>query len=357
MARCALGFALLAIVTADYLPKVYHVDLSTPPEERWKEICDEKMDVITHLLKEINVFVLAGFSASQKDQIKSALTEALEKLPQPFIGEMKGLAACTGASLLEVAQANYFYDFSSPNGTVGTLGCTGIIANWGEGVVHGRNLDFGNGPVLAPSLRNSTVSIHYTQNGRVVARYTGFAGLVGAWTGQSDAVTLEGNERALGSLTSNLEQVRAGRLPPSMAIKHVLFNARSFNEAADMFSTMELSGSVYFILGGTKRDEGMVITRNNSALIDRWAIPQANEWFIVQTNYDHWTQPPKDDDRRDTAIKGMNEVGPHDLNTVLLYNVLSTRRVLNTQTIFTTIMSAADPELYTSIIRVPYTEI
>lgn len=35
----------------------------------------------------------------------------------------------------------------------------------------------------------------------------------------------------------------------------------------------------------------------------------AAPFFLLQTNYDHWTQPPSYDDRRDPGIKHMDALG------------------------------------------------
>jgi len=44
-------------------------------------------------------------------------------------------------------------------------------------------------------------------------------------------------------------------------------------------------------------------------------------WFIVETNYDPWKAPPASDDRRDAAVKSMNEVGPKNMTAEKLYEV------------------------------------
>ena len=44
-------------------------------------------------------------------------------------------------------------------------------------------------------------------------------------------------------------------------------------------------------------------------------------WFIVETNYDPWKSPPTCDDRRDAAIRSMNEVGSRNMTSEKLYEV------------------------------------
>ena len=61
--------------------------------------------------------------------------------------------------------------------------------------------------------------------------------------------------------------------------------------------------------------------------------------------------PPDGDNRRDPANCMMNTTGLADINNDTMYTVLSTPPVLNDGTIFTVIMSAADPDLYNGYIR------
>ena len=44
-------------------------------------------------------------------------------------------------------------------------------------------------------------------------------------------------------------------------------------------------------------------------------------WYIVETNYDLWNNPPADDDRRDPAIKAMNAIGQANITADTLVEV------------------------------------
>ena len=72
---------------------------------------------------------------------------------------------------------------------------------------------------------------------------------------------------------------------------------------------------------------------------------------MLETNYDHWDPPPSDDNRRDPAMRAMNETGAANVGVSGLFDVLSTAPVLNDGTTYTVVMSAAYPELYTTWIR------
>ena len=98
--------------------------------------------------------------------------------------------------------------------------------------------------------------------------------------------------------------------------------------------------------------QGAVITRDRAYALDIWKIDPLNgHWYVVETNYDHWKPPSPDDDRRDPAMMALNMTGRRNINAETLFQVLSTPPVLNPRTTYTTIMSAADPSLYYSVIR------
>ncbi|XP_033112740.1 N-acylethanolamine-hydrolyzing acid amidase-like isoform X2 [Anneissia japonica] len=78
-----------------------------------------------------------------------------------------------------------------------------------------------------------------------------------------------------------------------------------------------------------------------------------DKWFALETNFDRWTTPPPSDDRRDPAIDAMNAVGRENINDKTMYEVLSVPPVLNYKTTFTTLMSAAKPDLFQTYIRHP----
>lgn len=78
-----------------------------------------------------------------------------------------------------------------------------------------------------------------------------------------------------------------------------------------------------------------------------------NRWFLVETNYDHWTTPPPSDDRRDPANKAMNETGQENISGAALFKVLSIHPVLNKKTVYTAVMSAKNDGLFNAWVQQP----
>ncbi len=79
-------------------------------------------------------------------------------------------------------------------------------------------------------------------------------------------------------------------------------------------------GPAYAIIGGPTAGQGVVLTisPNTTAPLDDWRIkdedglpsraPKAKKFYVLQTNYDHWEEPPKIDDRETAAYHCMDNV-------------------------------------------------
>ncbi|XP_009205184.1 N-acylethanolamine-hydrolyzing acid amidase isoform X3 [Papio anubis] len=173
--------------------------------------------------------------------------------------------------------------------------CTSIVAQDSRGhIYHGRNLDYPFGNVL----RKLTVDVQFLKNGQTL------------------------NE------------------------------SENFEAAVGKLAKTPLIADVYYIVGGTSPQEGVVITRNRDGPADIWPLDPLNgAWFRVETNYDHWKPAPKRDDRRTPAIKALNATGQANLSLEALFQVLSVVPVYNNLTIYTTVMSAGSPDKYISRIR------
>jgi len=127
--------------------------------------------------------------------------------------------------------------------------------------------------------------------------------------------------------------------------REVMLNATSYAEAKKLFSEEELIAPAYFILGGTKPGEGAVITRDRTKVADTWELSSSHRWYLLETNYDRWGKPLFLDDRRTPAMKCMNETTQKSIGFKGLYNVLSTKPVLNKLTVYTALMQANEGTL------------
>ena len=289
--------------------------------------------------------------------LASLLGDNIEKyVPYPYSLEMVGVSIAGDVTLGETLLGNIIYEASAFNRSkLAQRACTSIVAEAENGTLyHGRNLDYS----FTEILRNMTVIVDFQSGGKTLYTGTTFVGYVGLLTGQRPhAYTITLNERNQGDWWMNaLEALATGT--NGVAAFHIrdtlADTSLTFDDAIEKLGYEPLVAPCYLIVGGVKSTEGVVITRNRIAALDMWRLNLSEgRWFLVETNYDHWEKPPASDDRRDPAIKAMNETGRSRVNTETLFQVLSTPPVLNDGTTYTVTMSASIPELYNAWIRYP----
>ncbi|XP_042323237.1 N-acylethanolamine-hydrolyzing acid amidase [Sceloporus undulatus] len=318
-----------------------NVSLASPPERRWEPVL-RRFD--RAFLREAFARVLRDTIPKWVHSIIRPIAEEIESfVPQPFAGEIRGLCKALDLNVGDGLLLNLAYE--------STAFCTSIIAQDSKGhIYHGRNMDYAFGDIL----RKTTIDVNFVQNGQVKFRGTTFFGYVGLWTGQRPhKFTISGDERDAGSWWENAIAALLNRnIPVSWLVRTALDKAEDFEAAALMLSETPIIADVYYIIGGTTPREGAVITRRRRGPEDIWPLdPLSGSWYRVETNYDHWKAPPPFDDRRTPAIKALNATGQENINLESLYKVLSVQPVLNKNTIYTTVMSAAYPDRYTTQIR------
>ena len=346
-----IGFLLPSLRQAGLVKlKTYVINLDSPPKERWKEVARDKKDLLNE------IFARYMKNVGQKDfkMLSNLAAEIKNEIPKPYLSEIVGFAENINCTIDEVIFYNVLYEITAYCGK-GSKACTSIVATLSNGqIIHGRNLDYD-----VPDLNRITVVLDFQKGGETLYMGTTFAGYFGLLTAMKpNKYTVSLNERHQGMWTENdYEAAKDG--PKGMiafAIRDLLEDdSVDFEKAVTRLSTIELITPSYIILGGLKDNQGAVITRDRKKFIDIWWLNGTdNRWFLVETNYDHWNEPPKDDDRRNPANKLMNYFGQQKLDSISLFGVLSTPPILNQATKYTTIMSARDPNMYTTWIRLPY---
>ncbi|CAK7295455.1 Acid ceramidase [Vulpes lagopus] len=346
----------------------YTINLDLPPYKRWHELMADKapaLKIIVNSLKDlVTAFVPSGKIMQIVDQkLSSPLNNTglhwegplihgffspglLGNLPGPFEEEMKGIAAVTGVPLGEILSFNVFYEFFTI--------CTSIITEDKEGhLLHGRNMDFGvflgwninnNTWVVTEQLKPLTVNLDFQRNNKTVFKASSFAGYVGMLTGFKPGLfSLTLNERFSinGGYLGVIEWIlgKKDAMWIGFITRSVLENGTSYEEAKNTLIKTKILAPAYFILGGNKSGEGCVITRDRKQSLDVYELnPKQNRWYVVQTNYDHWKNPLFLDDRRTPAKMCLNQTTQENISFATMYDVLSTKPVLNKLTVFTTLM-------------------
>ena len=330
----------------------YVVNLDLAPQDRWTHVVADYKPELQILLKQIKDMVPHGVVL-----LASMIGDNMEKyMPYPYSLEMVGVSIAGGVTLGEAVLGNIIYELTAFNASgLAHKACTSIVAKALNGTMyHGRNLDYS----IAGILRNMTVIVDFQSGGKTVYTGTTFVGYVGLLTGQRPhAYTITLNERNKGKWWMNALEaaVAGGHGIAAFLIRDTLADTSlSFDDAVQKLAYDPLVAPCYLIVGGMMSTEGVVITRDRIAALDIWWLDSSqSHWFLVETNYDHWGPPPRSDDRRDPAIKAMNELGQGNVSTTSLFHVLSTPPVLNDGTTYTVTMSASIPELYNVWIRYP----
>ncbi|XP_038614712.1 N-acylethanolamine-hydrolyzing acid amidase [Tachyglossus aculeatus] len=336
------GFPLpLPLPIPGQAPRTFAVDLDAGPEFRWLPV-----------LKAFDpAFLTAALQRIFREQVPPwvhvtlglVVTEMEGLLPQPFLGEIRGMSEVLGIPLSDGILLNLAYEYSAF--------CTSIVTQDSSGrIFHGRNLDY----VFGDILRQVVIDVQFMRAGKIAYTGTTFVGYVGLWTGQSPyKFTVSGDERDKGWWWENaIAALLQRNSPVSWLIRNTLSEAKDFQAAVLMLAKTPIIADAYYIVGGVSPKEGVVITRNRGGPADIWPLDPLNgEWFRVETNYDHWKPPPHSDDRRTPAIKALNATGQEHISLNTLFQVLSVVPVMNNYTIYTTVMTAARPEEYTTRIR------
>ncbi|XP_067444360.1 N-acylethanolamine-hydrolyzing acid amidase-like [Thunnus thynnus] len=338
-----LLLGLVLSCRADFAPPTLNISLDDDPDVRWMPLL--KVFDLDYLKKAAAEVIDSTVPKWVHHAIAPAVMSLEKYLPQPYAGEIRGMASHFGGSVSDVILLNFAYEISAF--------CTSIVAQDKNGhVYHGRNLDYPH-----PVLRNLTVNIIFLKNGEVAYYGTSFAGYVGLWTGQSpNKFTVSGdqrgNERWWNWWKNLVSAFLLGRSPVSWLVRETLEEADNFLDAVMRLSKIPIITGVYYIVAGVQAEEGAVITRDRTGPADIWPLEPVNgAWYRVETNYDHWRPPPARDHRREAANKALNATGQDHINMDTLYQVLSLFPVCNGITIYTTTMSAATPDKYNTLVR------
>lgn len=322
-------------------PKKYVVNLDLPDEEHWTQVATDHKEIV----KDIHTMFRQYIPKELIPLIEKIGADIEQYIPAPYAGEMRGIAKAVDAKIGDVVLANLIYDI--------TAFCTSIVSQDSSGQIwHSRNLDY----PFTGMLRNITIAVELQKGGKTAYSVVTYAGYVGVLSGQKpQGFTITVDQRNEGNPLLNLliGLLDKSVVPVSFLVRNALANSADFTEAVNLLAYTPTAAPVYYIIAGAKVSEGTIITKGRLAPDDIWTIdPNNGRWFEVETNYDHWKPPPASDDRRDPAIKGMNAIGRSNISKQTLFNVMSIPPVLNKNTTYTVIMSAAMPELMQTWIRV-----
>jgi len=288
-------------------------------------------------------------------------------LPQQTRTELEGMALELephGISFYSLLRLNMFYELVTE--------CTSIVAKLPDReshLIHGRNLDWGNGFgedndthqfTVSEIMRPLVIDVEFRKNGRVAYRGTTFAGLVLLLNGvKKDQFSVSINRRNLGydnvmDILQWAVGVKEGNLLP--VVSRRVFEdekIKTVEDAKKYLENVKLLSSLYFIMGGAKGDRAYLVSRSDGKSHHPLSLEKSDEPWLLETNYDHWEMPPTDDDRRTPGYQCMTEKTSNGrkMSMAAMYDVLSTKPVLNKATVFTSLMRVSTGELRSYVRR------
>ncbi|XP_007428608.1 acid ceramidase [Python bivittatus] len=334
----------------------YIINLDLPPSQRWVQVVHAKKTELLIVMKTIkDIFYTFVHSRKLIASMESKLAWLGSTLPYPFNEEIKGIASAVEAPLGDVVAFNIFYEIFTV--------CTSIVTEDTSGkLYHARNLDFGlflgwdiqnSSWITTGKLKPLMVSLDFQKNNKTVFKSSNFAGYVGMISGVKQGIfTLTMNERFSidGGYIGVFEWLLGQRDGwwMSFLTRTVLENSTSYEDAKDKLANTKLLAPAYFILGGNKSNEGCIITRSRTAALNIKNLDTKNGiWYVVETNYDPWKPPLVIDDRRHPAMNCLNHTKQEKISLGTLYNVLSTKPVLNKLTVSTTLLEVSEGHIET----------
>lgn len=338
--------------------KEYTINLDLPASQRWNHVVHDRRNEIKDILTAFKSYIseFGGLAAEVIYFIDLLGPLFVEAIPQPFQDEIRGISNITGIEIGEITLYNIFYEIFSV--------CTSVIAESPTGkLYHARNLDFGlfmgwdvknRTWFITEKLRPAIVNLNWQRGGKTVFRSVNYAGYVGILTGISPGkFTLTMNERFKldGGYIGIIELIVSGKGTwMGFLTRAVMEQAQSYSEARQMLMAKQMIAPAYFILGGNQSGEACVITRNRELNgTDVWHMSDkgAGGWYILETNYDHWEAPLFVDDRRTPANRCMRNMTQTGVGIAGLFDVLSSKPVLNKLTSYTALMQVNSGHLET----------
>lgn len=347
-------------MTPKYPPPANHtlpleiVNLDLPANQRWTAIVTPRAQGIRNLINAVFDKLPANLTAKILDFIDKDGDAILSRFPEDYGQEIQGIADAIGIDVGLIVIYNIFYEISSV--------CTSIVAQDLRGnVYHARNLDFGlfmgwdwnNGSwAVTDLLRPLLFQAEFQSGGVVVYNATQYAGYVGILTGfKKGAFSVTVDTRLDNEIDIPLVEWFEGKYDGNFVgflNRQVLATNATYADAFNTFNTFKTIAPVYLILGGTSAGEGAVITREYDAVINVWLLSAAlanGSWFLLETNYAHWKEPPFFDNRAGPGILCMQQLGQADVGFPGLFNVLSGKPNLNDLTTYTALMNVATGEV------------
>jgi hypothetical protein len=311
----------------------YIIDLDDSPKDRWSGILKDYKDemikmkeFIDKLLKELQ---LEGYFAS----FALKMLEIAAKVGWVYESEeLIALSEMSGIELGKLIAMQLLYEASAT--------CTSIIIQGKEFPIHIRTMDW-----ELDLLKSLTIEIDFRKNNKHLFLATSWVGYIGILTAMKTgkfSVSIKYRNTEDGTMLHNLFQLLFYSWPTSFLLRETMTIASTY-EVVSILTNSSLIAPCYFTICGTKKGEGVVLSRDRKSSQNPNTIEKYG--FVVQTNMDHWEKEKNSNildsgERRKLAMNCLEQVTCPTYN--YLWSLMGTKPINNEETIYTTIMSAGN---------------
>jgi hypothetical protein len=326
-------FAVASVASGEFLGMnphgipIFKVQLNDPPAKRFDETSlyfkgavRKTIDAYLSLIPEV-IF-----------DIVDTIGGTIRWIQPEYYEEIDGMAAALDLNTNALMFMQYVNEFSAF--------CTSSIVKQPDGtIIHDRNMDFAFPPLMRAILYEG----RFYQGDEYKFEAVMFAGTNGVFTGmKSGAFSISLNNRKpsfrtdIFELLKNVASIFTGSQQISKLIRDTLAECGDYDCAYNRLSTQSISCPGYLAIAGTKGNEGAIITRNRDAVDHLDQLSDTN-WFLSQTNDDHWTgvcTARCQASRSRIAKIGQQNINAHNLR----HQVLEQYPNLNEHGIYNTIM-------------------
>lgn len=227
----------------------YTIDLTKPEEDRWQHVIAKEKRTAKRLSREIRKHWPSVATGLLKYPFRVLYRASGGRFTAESDSWAEALGECPAESLL----AQCSYELAHTGAWLGSLfGCTAGI-RWvpGVGMVHVRNMDW---PVSCLGEATRLFGFRHGRRQFVSLGVLGFVGVLSGMLPKRYSVTMNW------APPTSRPTFDFG---PSFLIREVLETCDTYDEAVAVLKHTHLSTSVFFVVCGTKKNQGCVIERTH----------------------------------------------------------------------------------------------
>lgn len=315
------------------VPK-YEVNITIAPMERWAHVIKDYAQYYPQLFEEIE----SKLPNELLDEVATIADNIDDFFSRVIADEMRGISKYGKVTLARVVLLNLLYDLFAYDHNARGQSVSVVVNSLmdpNNPIIAGHVMDY----IYSDILRDLAITIE------VVPRVPGvtpifigttFAGMVGVLSGYvAGGISMTYTERVAyphETWKDALIAFKNGKHNVTMLeMRYILEqDLLDFSPPIEL-SIVPLMAPSYIMLGLTY--DGLQITRDRLAALDKLSLSRHTFWYLVQTNYDHWIKEPSDG-RKEATEKAVEKIGRNNVDANSLSQALLTPGIVNYKTAY-----------------------